>query len=221
MSLLISEISVGSFFSFFSNFIGYFQNASLWAAITAIITLVYTIYTGRMVKGELGPKVYVKTKISDSKYSYDKEVMGDIGERDDFRKRGFSGVFLDKKCELTVINNGKYPAFDVEIGYNIQIFQYKYAFDKEDNLLDTKLVHFKTVRRLKKIDYLPPEGEMKFTVMFMNNLPKVVIEISELHSKGHKFIKKLVNVLTYNNSNYFDIEDADDGRRLIGLNYFE
>lgn len=71
------------------------MDATFWAAlaaiaafVTATVTAISTFYTGRKVKAELGPKIFIKTEVKNSENSYDKSVNEDIGLPKDHEEVG-------------------------------------------------------------------------------------------------------------------------------------
>ena len=143
------------------------NNASFWTFLTALFTLIYTFYTGRMVKKELGPKLYVKGQEVNIKGEYDKGLMIDIGLMEDFKRKGFSEERADIKYIMNIYNNGNFPANDINLKYKIYIYKYINIWEN-GVIVDTKIVVDKTINRKKKVEYLPPSDSLQIPVMYMD-----------------------------------------------------
>jgi hypothetical protein len=206
------------------------MDATFWTAFaaiatlaTAIVTSIYTFYTGKMVKGELGPKLYVKGQVLKSYSDYDKSVNADIGFPSDYEKLGFVCNNAKVKWVLKIVNNGKSPASNIILKYSLILYKHHVEFN-EQGLPDdekVKLVVHKVVERVILVDYLPPNDENEQTVFFMDRFPFAKLQVNNLHCNEHKFITKNVNILDYFHPAFETIADSNDARALLGFQWAE
>ncbi|WHY79025.1 hypothetical protein QNH20_07815 [Neobacillus sp. WH10] len=193
--------------------------AAIASLVTALVTARYTFYTGKMVKGELGPKLFVKGEAIDSGSSYDKEVNNDIGLSCEFREIGFVSDSANKKLMINLVNNGKSPATNIEFKYTIILYKHDVKLEKESKLIDIdskKLVEYKTVHRTSNFDYLPPNDKVEIEVMYMDLLPFVKLQANSLTSNEEKFINKDTNFLEYRHPVFEVMGDSSDFRMSLG-----
>jgi hypothetical protein len=202
------------------------MSATFWAAlaaiatlVTAIITAVYTFYTGRMVKGELGPKLFIKSEVKDTGNNYDRSVNEGIGLPDDYKKIGFVSELADKMIIVKLINNGVAPATNIKLKYTIILYKHYVEFEPNSRLIDidtAKLIEYKKITRTILVDYLPPNDQIEKPVMFIDYFPFVKVQVNLLKSDSSKFIKKEAIILDYHHPSYETIADSNDMRFLFG-----
>jgi hypothetical protein len=206
------------------------MDATFWTAFaalatlaTAIITSIYTFYTGKMVKGELGPKLHVKARVLESFNEYDKKVNEDIGFPEDFKKLGFVSDIADRKWVVRIVNNGKSPATNIVLKYTLVLYKHRVQLNSDGfpNEENAWLGIYKEINRIMVVEYLPPDDVFEQTVLYMDRFPRVDFKINKLYCDGHDFISKDVTVLRQSHPAFEVIGDSDDARRLLGIQWAE
>lgn len=134
------------------------MDASAWTILatagslaTAVVTAIYTFYTARMVKGELGPKVYIEVEAKDSTVEYDNSINQDIGLPEYYKKVGFVSELANRKIVFKVNNNGITPATNIKLKYTIHLYKHQVKIEEHTGIIDqhnTKLIIEKNLREL-------------------------------------------------------------------------
>jgi len=153
----------------------------------------------------------------DSKLEWDKGLMRDL-DMSPSNIRGLSKVHIAKKIRFQVINDGTRPAFDIKFKYEICTYknQIEFGIDEAD-VKSVKAVPHKSSSREENIDYLAPKEFVELDVVFASNYPTIEIFVTQLKSNEVKSIKKRTRVFVYKNSDYIDLGDSDDYRKMIGV----
>lgn len=184
-------------------------------------TIVYTFFTGRLVKSEYGPKLYVYLDIVDSTTEWNKEIMLDYGcINGPIVGEGFTNKDTkdEKKFDLVVVNNGKAPATNVKIKYKITAFKNEivYGIDSAEILSYSPVVHIEVEKEIN-LSYLPPGIKKHYTVFYMATFPNAQLEVESLECAEDKFIKKMTLISDYYNAEFDKLEDNPHLYRLLGI----
>lgn len=205
---------------------GILNSSTFWAAFaaiatlaTAIVTAIYTFFTGKMVKGELGPKIYIKGDAKDSGNSYDKLVNDDIGFCYEFEELGFVSDSAKKKLIINLVNNGNSPATNIELKYSIILYKHLVELEEDSKIIDIdskELVEYKIVNRTSTFDYLPPSDNVEIEVMYMDLFPYVKLQANSLTCNEQKFITKDTIIFDYHHPAFEVMWDSNDVRMSLG-----
>ena len=98
----------------------------------------------------------------------------------------------------------------------IDIVVEQLGIDEADVRECTPVIH-KIAKREQKINFLAPGADNAFDVLFTSNYPRIEIYITKLRSKEISVINEKLNVFEYNNSDFIQLGDSDDYRKMIGV----
>lgn len=190
--------------------------------ISAInIWIAYRIY--EFTKKDINPKLYIDSEILNSEdtetagYSI---IINTTLDKEDFNKKGFPEIQHDPLLwQLKIFNNGELPATNVFVEYSISIkrAEFDYGIDEAD-IINQRFNNYKTVHKIIKFDYIPPESKKVINIMYLYGyFPYADLKINKLKSDERSFINQPTHIHTYEHPVFWRIEDSNHSRKMLGV----
>ncbi len=190
---------------------------SITSLLLLITTIVYTKFTRKLVTSEFGPKLYVYTKILDMPSMWDKSIMADFlpgGETDHEIKKGFTYQSSDQSWVLHVKNSGSLPATKVKLCYTVKLSINQI---KDEYSLEHSPIEYNSVTKTINIDYLPPNEDVFYTILFFDRFPYADLFVKALKCNEANFINSRVHIAEYHHPEFDNLSCPAHLRQMLGL----
>ncbi|MEH0979278.1 hypothetical protein AB1I92_07585 [Bacillus mobilis] len=203
---------------------------SLISALGTLVSAVFVFLTYKVYKKSLDTRLNVISEIEDEEEErYDHRFY--LRNYEEFLGLEFGGEGFPhedfhhskKKWSLNIENKGDFPATDVKLKYRINIYntEITYGIDQSD-VIDHQEAVFVWSEKEISIQYLPPGGSYSVPLIYLEGkFPRATVEIEYFKCNENSFIKKRVEVDSYEHPSMYFLADSVAHKKFVGIAAFK
>ena len=206
------------FFALVYIFINPEKQDRLLPVLLFIVTIISVLISHMVYLSQSSPSLYAIANEQEGSGIFTFTVMDDFIVSQNVNIHGLAIHEKDSSIELKIVNNGNYPATNIEVEYSIITYHNKITFGEDQaDIVSYKPVKLEKVDKTLKFDYIPPNGAREETIFITSKYPQADIQINKLKCSEGSFVHRNTNIYRYQDDRFEYLSDNQDLLCLLGI----
>lgn len=194
------------------------KQEQLFSALLLMVTAISVLISYMMYLSQSSPSLYAIASEKKGSGVFTFNVMDDFIVSQNVNIHGLAMHEKDSSIELKIVNNGNFPATNIEVEYSVITYLNEVTFGVDQaEIISYKTVELEKVDKSFKFDYIPPNGEREETIFITSKYPQADIQINKLKCSEGSFVRTNTNIYRYKDDRFEELSDSQDLLCLLGI----